>query len=450
MIIKLIAGVFLASLLAAGPAHAAPQASPDYEARAREILSEMAAGHFDKVEAQYSAPVAAALPPGKLAAAWSTLQNQAGAFQKINGSSLKTVQDMHSVTLACAFEHATLDAVIAFDKDGHIVGLRFVPHQQPVDWKAPSYVLPDAFQEQPVTVVFSHWNLPGTLSMPKGDGPFPAVVLVQGSGPQDEDETIGPNKPFKDIAWGLASRGVAVLRYVKRTKQYGDASSDDPAAITVNDETISDARAAVSLLAAQPKIDAKRIYLLGHSLGAYLGPRIASGDPQIAGLILLAGNTRPIEKLVVEQVRHITSQPGVDPAQAQKQVDAAEKIAADIDRPDLKPGDMVDVFGAKVPGSYWLDLRGYDPAALAAKLPIPMLILQGERDYQVRMADFEGWKKALAGRSNVTFKSYPALYHLFIAGSGPSTPAEYEQPGHVSEEVIADVAGWIARGPKEK
>lgn len=449
MITKLLSGILLASLFAAAPAHAARQASADYEARAREILDDMAAGHFDKVEAQYSAPVAAALPPGKLAAAWSTLQNQMGAFQKISGSSLKSVQEAQIVTLVCIFERATLDAVVAFDKDGHIAGLRFVPHQEPGDWKPASYVNSAAFQEQPVTVVFSHWNLPGTLTMPKGDGPFPGVVLVQGSGPQDEDETIGPNKPFKDIAWGLASRGIAVLRYVKRTKQYGSASSDNPAEITVDDETINDARAAVSLLAAQPKIDAKRIYVLGHSQGAYLGPRMASGDPQIAGLILLAGNTRPLTQLVIEQVRYVTSQPGVDPAQAQQQVAAAEKSAADINRPDLKSSDEVEILGAKVPGSYWLDLRGYDPAALAAKLPIPMLILQGERDYQVRMADFEGWKKALAGRSNVTFKSYPALYHLFIAGTGPSTPAEYQQPGHVSEEVIADVAAWIARGAKE-
>jgi uncharacterized protein len=275
-------------------------------------------------------------------------------------------------------------------------------------------------------------------------------VLVQGSGPQDEDETLGPNKPFKDIAWGLASRGIAVLRYVKRTKQYGSASSDDPAALTVNDEAVNDARAAVALLASQPKIDPRRIYVLGHSLGAYLGPRIVSGDTHIAGLILLAGNTRPIGQLIVEQVRDLTSLPGVPAADAQKQVEAAQKIAAEIDRPGLKPGDLVDVFGAKVPGSYWLDLRGYHPAELAAKLTVPMLILQGQRDYQVRMTDFESWKKALAGRSNVTFKSYPALNHLFLAGTGPSTPADYQQPGHVSEQVIADVSAWIARDPKEQ
>src|SRR5208282_3947608 len=299
---KLTAVVLMTFLFAAIPARAAQQAPPGPEDGAREILSQMAAGQFEKVEAQYSASVAARLPQGKLGAVWKGLESQVGAFQKVTESKLQPAQEMQVVTLTCAFANATLDAVIAFDKDGRIAGLRFVPHQAPGDWKVPSYVNPGAFEERPVTVTFSHWNLPGTLSMPKGDGPFPCVVLVQGSGPHDEDETIGPNRPFKDIAWGLASRGVAVLRYVKRTKQYGEASSEDPAAITVNDEVVNDARAAVSLLASQAKIDAGRIYVLGHSLGAYLGPRIASGDREIAGLILLAGNTRPIERLVVEQV----------------------------------------------------------------------------------------------------------------------------------------------------
>ena len=442
------AGVLLVLLFAAIPVHTAQQASSDYQARATEFVTEMAAGQFANVEAQYSAPVAAALAPGKLGAVWTSLESQVGAFQKITDSKLEAAQELQIVTLTCVFEHATLDAVIAFDKDGRIAGLHFVPHEAPVGWIAPSYVKPDAFQEQSVTVTFSHWKLPGTLTLPKGEGPFPCVVLVQGSGPEDEDETVGQNKPFKDIAWGLATRGIAVLRYVKRTKQYGAASSDDPASLTVNDEVVNDARAAVSLLAAQPKIDAKHIYVLGHSLGAYLGPRIASGDADIARLILLAGNTRPIEQLLAEQVRYLISLQSPPTVDAQNQLEAAEDAANDIERPDLKPGDTVDVFGAKIPGSYWLDLRGYNPAELAAKLRVPMLILQGDRDYQVRMEDFDGWQKALAGRSNVTFKSYPALNHLFIAGTGPSTPAEYDQPGHVSEDVIADIAAWIARGGK--
>jgi fermentation-respiration switch protein FrsA (DUF1100 family) len=78
-------------------------------------------------------------------------------------------------------------------------------------------------------------------------------------------------------------------------------------------------------------------------------------------------------------------------------------------------------------------------------LKTPLLILQGERDYQVTMDNFAAWKKGLAGRPNVTLKTYPKLNHLFIEGEGKSTPADYEKPGHVSEAVIADIAGWIKK-----
>lgn len=101
------------------------------------------------------------------------------------------------------------------------------------------------------------------------------------------------------------------------------------------------------------------------------------------------------------------------------------------------------IFG--VPASYWLDLRGYDPAESAKTLKQPMLILQGERDYQVTMEDFKRWNTVLAGKGNVTFKSYPGLNHLFIAGTNRSTPLEYEQPGHVDVRVVEDIASWIKK-----
>ena len=109
----------------------------------------------------------------------------------------------------------------------------------------------------------------------------------------------------------------------------------------------------------------------------------------------------------------------------------------------LVGGVVGDRLRARVPGSYFLDLRNYHPAEVAASLRIPILVLQGERDYQVRMSDFDGWKKALAGHSNATLKSYPALNHLFISGTGPGTPAEYSQLGHVADEVLQDIADWI-------
>ncbi len=410
----------------------------------------MAAGHFDVVEAQYSTQMAFALPKGKLAEAWNGLIAQAGAFKGIADSNVKPVRGMQLVTLTCNFEKTVVDTAFAFEQSGRLAGLHFAPHDSGAVWVLPSYASPAAFKEQAVTVSFSHWQLPGTLTMPVGAGPFPAVVLVQGLGPQDQDESIGPNKPFKDLAWGLASHGIAVLRYVKRTKQYGPTSADDPTKLTVDDETINDARAAVTLLASQQGIDPHHIYVLGYGLGAYLAPRIAAGDTQVAGLILLAGNTRPIEQMAVAMVRYLVSAEHEPPDEAQKDIADVDAEVKGIERPDLKPSDTVSFLGSQEYGVYWLDLRGYDPVAVAAHSSIPMLILQGERDYQVTMTDFDGWKKGLAGHANVTFKSYPTLDHFFIAGSGASTPADYAARGHVSGDVIGDIAAWIAAASKAK
>jgi hypothetical protein len=229
-------------------------------------------------------------------------------------------------------------------------------------------------------------------------------VLVHGSGPNDKDETFGPNKPFRDLAWELAERGIAVLRYDKRTKVHPEQFRGN---LTVKEETVDDA--------------------LGHSLGGMLIPRIGTAHPNIAGLIVMAGTTRPLEDVIVDQMQYLGG--NVTAAKAQ-----AEKVKS------LKPGGPPV---AGVPASYWLDLRGYDPPEAAKQLQQPMPILQGERDYQVTMTDFAGWKMALGSRSSVTFKTYPVLNHMFIPGEGKSTPAEYEKPGRVPEDVIDDIAGWI-------
>ncbi len=422
------------------------QPAPDAVAKGRAVLDELVAGQFEKVEAQYSDGLTAALGPGKLADSWKQLLGQTGGFKSVTSANSQPIQTSQLVTLVCAFERATLDATMSFDAEGKLAGIHFRPHKDTTPWSAPAYAKPDTFHEDPVTVKFQHWELPGTLTTPVGDGPFPLVVLVQGSGPHDEDETIGPNKPFKDLAWGLASRGVAVLRYMKRTARYGAKSADDFAAFTVDDEIVNDARAAVELAAKQPKIDAKQIFVLGHSEGGYVAPRIAEGDAQIAGIILLAGPARPIEKLIVEQIRYLATFPGVPPAEAQKQIAAAEQAEKAIESPDLKKTDTVDFMRAQIPGSYFLDLRGYDPTVTAAKLKIRILVLQGGRDYQLSTEDFDDWKKALDGHANATLKLYPDLNHLFQTGEGKSTPTEYDKAGHVSADTVGDIADWVRKG----
>jgi hypothetical protein len=279
--------------------------------------------------------------------------------------------------------------------------------------------------------------------MPKGAGPFPGVVLVHGSGPNDADETIGANKPFKDLAWGLASRGVAVVRYDKRTRQFGKELAELVPEFTVREETEDDAESAIRLMRQTPKVDANRVYLLGHSLGGLVAPRIAERRPELAGIVIFAGNTRSFGALLVDQLGYVFEADGTVSPEEQKQLDETAAAVAIAESANLKPGDQVTILGGTVPGAYFLDLRSYDPVAAAKRLSQRILVLQGESDYQVTMADFAGWQKGLAAQPTVRLKSFPKLNHLFMRVEGKSTPENTLAPGHVDETVVAEIALWI-------
>ncbi len=442
----LLVTLAVVSMAAAQTAQAPAQAAPaqmDYEAVARGILADLQAKRYDKVTALYSPELAQALPADKLAASWNGVESQVGALKSITDVHSEDAGGYHIVFLTCEFERLALIFRIGFNAKGQFAVFNSVPADTAAGWKAPDYAKPELFDERAITVHTGHWNLPGMLTVPKGAGPFPAIVLVHGSGPKDMDEGVGGNKMIKDLAWGLASRGIAVLRYTKRSRQYGAQAVDDINVFTIKDETIDDARSAVAMLATMPEINSKRIYVAGHSLGAYAAPRIADGDPQIAGIIVMAGNTRPLEVLIVEQIRYIESMNGDITPEGQKAIDQAEASAREMSNPDLKPGMTVHMLGIPLPASYVLDMRAYHPAEFAAKLKIPMLILQGQRDYNVSMLDFEGWKKGLAGHTNVTFKTYPAVNHDFLLGTGPSGPADDIRPSHVELDVVEDIAAWV-------
>ncbi len=406
---------------------------------------EMAARHFDKVEAMFDERVTAALPVEKLAASWDKLIEHDGAFKSIEKVRREEKQGYQVVYVTTVFERSRRAVIVVFDTKGRIVQFTSAPAESIEPWEQPAYVHNDKFHEREVQIGASPWELPGTLTLPNGLGPFPAVVLVHGSGPNDRDEGIGPNKMFKDLAWGLASRNIAVLRYDKRTRVHGKEMVAMANGFTVNEETVDDARAAVALLAKQPEVQAKRIFVAGHSLGGYLAPRIAEGDPQVAGLVVMAGSTRPLEDLLVEQVRYAVGLSGKTTPEGEKQIARAEKTAADWRNPDLKPGMTVDFMGIPMPASYVLDLRAYHAAETAARLKLPILILQGDRDYQVGAADLNGWKQALEKKPTITFKTYPTLNHLFMPGTGPSSDAEYLKPNHVPEDVVQDIAAWIIK-----
>ena len=422
----------------------APAAPGDPKPRAAAVLAAIAAKDFATVEAQFDDKMKAALPPGRLAATWETVVAQAGALKTCDANvRVVAIADKQMVITTCEFERVKFDAQFAFDPSGRISGLAFRPPAPAVaPYSPPAYAKAGSYLERDLTVG-TEWALPATLTVPLGDGPFPAVVLVHGSGPSDRDETVGASKPFKDLALGLASRGVAVLRYEKRTRVHASRMAAT-AGMTAKDETTDDALAALAVLRGQPTIDPARVFVLGHSLGGMLVPRIAAADPRLAGAIVMAGPARPIGQAILEQTRHVASADGTVTADEQARIDEAARTAASIEKlteSDVARGTRV----FNVPASYWLDLKDYDPPTAATSLKIPMLILQGARDYQVTMAEFGRWKTTLASRADVVFHSYSALNHLFIAGTGASLPAEYQLPGHVAEEVVTDIADWIGR-----
>lgn len=431
------------SLILAFVAFVTFQADP--AAHARDLLAALAAKDFARIEAQYTDAMKAAMPAGKLETAWTSLQAQAGAYKRCAAESrIRSIADKQMAITTCEFERASLDVQFAFDADGKLAGLAFRPVAPPAaPYTPPPYASPSAFTASDVTVGSGEWALPGTLTMPNGAGPFPALVLVHGSGPNDRDETLGPNKPFADLAAGLASRGVAVLRYDKRTKVY-PAKMAAARGLTVKEEVVDDAVAALTLLRTQPRIDPARVFVLGHSLGGMLIPRIVAADAKLAGAIVMAGAARPLEQAIVEQTTYLAMADGTISPAEQAQIDELTKLAAAIRA--LKPEDAAAGTPImNVPASYWLDLKGYDPPKAAQPERVKMLILQGERDYQVTMDEFARWKAALAGRTDVTFHSYPALNHLFMPGTGKSLPAEYDQPSHVAVEAVDDIAAWVKK-----
>lgn len=437
----------LICLLIAGFGLSPPVAADDeLILKARTMIDSLQRGEYETATRDFDATMRSVSGPEKTGEFWNILQTKVGAFKERTGERREKLGNYEIVLVTCVFEKMTLDTRVVFDPEGKIAGFQFVPPRPPVNYEPPAYADRTRFTETEVTVGSGSWALPGTLTRPKGDGPVPALVLVHGSGPNDRDETIGPNKPFQDLAWGLASRGIAVLRYEKRTRVHGTRMVSEKF-LTVKEETIDDAVEAVRLLQKTEGIDPQRVFVLGHSLGGMLIPRIALAAKPLgaAGFISMAGLTFPLEETYLTQMTYILSLDGQLSDEDKNQLAGiradVEKIKAFKEEDRSSTEKVIYAYPA-----YWLDLRGYDPPETARSVDRPMLFLQGGRDYQVVPENLERWKKALEGRPGVVFKLFPKLNHLFGEGEGISTPNEYiDTHKSVAEDVVREIEAFIRR-----
>lgn len=407
-----------------------------------EVLDAMDAGDFAAVHARFDATMAGAITVEQLAQGWKVLPAQIGALKERGEARVVERDGRTLVTIPLQYEKAALNAMLAFDAEHRLGGFAIRPAAPATAPAAPPVPADANYRELELRIGDETTGLAATLAMPNSEGPVAAVVLVHGSGPQDRDSTIGPNRPFLDIARGLAERGVAVLRYEKRTKARPQDFADGG---SIDLETTDDAVLAAALLRSQTGIDPKRVFVLGHSLGGMMAPRIGARDPRIAGLVLLAAPSRPLLDILIEQNRRmaILNDGKTSDAESIAIQQLTDSVAA------VRGGREIAAAQAPmgIAPAYWRSVDAVDQVAEARAIEQPLLFLQGARDIQVVDADWQGWRDAFHDSPRASFKLYETLNHLAISGEGDGNLQEYQTPGHVDAALIADIAAWIAAQP---
>lgn len=356
-------------------------------------------------------------------------QQNLGAVLEQQPHSSGVNQGMEYYNIPTIFENGAFDIIISFDNMGRINAFMMNNFTGEIELETS-----DELIEETLVANVNDMSLDGILTRPVGVDNAPCVIFVHGSGATDKDETIFLNKPFRDLAHGLAKLGVASYRYDKSLFAYPDKFRTN-IHMTLQDETVMDAVKIYDIIKAQEGIS--DVYILGHSLGGYAIPLIAE-KTDASGYVIMAGSAESYHHFIVDQYEIIFGEDGVITDTEQTQID---QVKAEIDKinrlEDFTENDVI--LGAYK--TYWEYMVNYKPLELGKDIEAPVLVLQGERDYQVTMEQFDMWKTIEA--DNWTYISYPTLNHLMMHGEGPVGPSEYNNVNYVSEEVIKDIANWI-------
>lgn len=417
----------------------------DWKQLARNFIEKYYALEFDYCYAQFDTTVQKQFPKDLFKQAYSQTEFRYGKFVKILETTLAEEQGYHLTSTVIEHEKGKYIMQITYFDNKKIIGFFFKPYTDPKEsnsgYKIPNYA--DTSKFSIVNLKFGEkYKLDAKLTLPKVSQKVPALILVHGSGPNDMDETIGPNKPFKDIAYGLATNGIAVLRYNKRTFQYNNEMALIRNEITLYEETIEDVIFAFNSLKSRPDIDSTKIFILGHSLGGLAIPKIAQLNPSANGFILMAAANQPLEDKFLEQYTYISklkNNQGIDSTTLKLIAEQVQKVKnqeyGDNIHPETQPLGLS--------AAYWQYLEKYKPLELITKITKPILVIQGERDYQVTEKEFNIWESVLESHNNSKFILYPKLNHLFLEGEKQSTPEEYGIPSNIPEYVIIDISEWI-------
>ena len=419
--------------------------------KATRFVSDLNGGKFAEAAKALSPNLQPLFPEAALKQLWQSVAAQVGELGKPVSSKVAKNAVHHTVTFSYQVGAMPIDVIVKLDPAGLVDDFLVTAAQPKGNYNKPAYDKADTYTEQEVVVGEGAFALPGTLTMPKGDGPFPAVVLVHGSGPNDRDSSVGGAKPLRDLAVGLAGQGIAVLRYEKVTKEHPLKYSANPKT-TLQTETIDDAFKAIALLKTNKAIDSSRIFVAGHSQGGYAAPRMIELDQanDIAGVVILAGPSLSYADTLIDQQQLLIQRAkglGIPTGPIEQSAAPWFQVAKMVNDPQYTVDHMPSDFPMPQP-YWWFEQKNYVPGEVAKKQTKPLFIIQGENDWQVSMKQFDFWKQELKDRANVQFKSYPKVNHLLTVYDGVSIGAEYAQSANVSADIIKDVAAWVNGTPK--
>ncbi|AEN07432.1 hypothetical protein Halar_0167 (plasmid) [halophilic archaeon DL31] len=409
----------------------------ELEAITQDFLEALIAESFDEAYDYASPEFAQSVPQDNLVQQWEANIIPLGEFNQFTSIDYQGEEQGFDVVGAqAAFADGRAEFSVQFDEQ-IIEGFVFN-----VDaWSPPAYVDESAFTEQELTLAASgDCELGTTVTIPDTNEPVPGVVLVHGSGDQGRDQQVGPNRTFKEIAWGLATRGVAVLRYDQRPV----ACEIDRTEATVDDLVTDDAVTALERLREYDRIE--ETFVAGHSLGGRLAPRIAAQDDEVSGVIMLAPLAEPISDAIVRQTEYqLDLNSNLSDEQRQSKLAQAKALAERIRTLDIGDDELINLGGGERGKPFFRTLQEYDHVETAVSLDIPRFILQGERDYLVTVEDdLAIWEEELARDPAVQIKRYETLNHRFQPGEGMGRPSEWSDPNPVDKQVVVDLATFIS------
>lgn len=402
----------------------------DYDSIGSKLIMYLSEGKYEEIisEIDHSKDMKAVVSVSFYEDIWSSLINEYGDYQSFNLSANTSTDGYEVYSYEVLFTTHSVNFNVIFSQDGVLSGLNYQKKSRLNDDGLGSL-------GGELITIGDEFPLEGELVVSEGKDSMPLVIMVHGSGPSDRDETAMNIKPFYDIAEGLQELGIATYRYDKRTLLYG--SEVDIDTFTIYDETIDDAVAAFNQFNEDPRFEGN-VYILGHSLGGHVLPRIAELTKDAKGYIFMAANYSSLTSLISYQVEYLSEVDGEYTADEKAQVKAIRDLIEEIEELN---GDEEGVFlGAG--SAYWKDLNDYDPGEVIGQIDKPMLFLQGDGDYQVKPEELDFWLEKVDVKLT-THYTFEGLSHLFTPAGDPPSAVDYEGTYTFDSQVLKMISEWI-------